>query len=285
MSGEDKYLIDGEPSKQLIEVGKRLEEILLTGGCLVGDEARIYYRYLLMKAEKRLRSLSEPVLKIFTEVLKLYSITIPLYIVSEKAIEEVFGEKLVIKALLDDTWNPSKPIAIVLNSDYVEERFRSIHKSRIKTLLYMVGRIVFKDELTILTETLLKELSKKNISQEETAQIIQLTINGRLSRWVRKQYSILKRYMNKKMDGWKRGLTFQDIARTFNPEIDKWRDIFKPPKEVYNGPWPPKIERKPRNIVFTKTTMEEDEAPLVIRIVNDSADREGEALPAAEEVK
>lgn len=265
--------------KDLVEAGRRLEKALSSEGRLIGDEAYTFLRYLQLKALERLEQASEPVPGIFYEVLRLYGVDIPLYIVPRRVLEEVFGrgdaEALL---LLDHSYDPPRELAIALNGEYLGEGFKNIFKSRLRSLLTVIGWIVFKSELILFGETSKLELESRGFKGEELVESIRIMVVLKLERWVREQYRKLKAYMNGRMDGWKRGLAFEDVSRLFNPEIERFRELFRPLPEVYEGQWPVKIEEKKRPVEFIMYEGSTSNLHLLMRVYVGSADQGGEYL-------
>jgi hypothetical protein len=255
-----KYFeISRDRIEDLVRAGEELERVLSSGGRLVGDEAYTFQKYILFKMLKSLEEASEPVPEIFYEVMQLYGVDIPLYIVPEKFLVVFFERDDDAVFLLDHSYSPPRELAIVLNRDFLERGLKNINKSRLRSLLFSIGKIVFKHEMRFFGETAEPYLRSKGYEGRELVEELALMIGVRLDKWVEGQYRKLKAYMNTRMDGWKRGLRFEDVLSTFNPEIERFRELFRPLSDAYTGPWPLKVEEKRRPIMFTELKLDKSD--------------------------
>jgi hypothetical protein len=259
----DEYILKyfGMDEETLSQTAWRLEEALLHEGILVNEEARIYIRYTLLNELKKLRSWSEPTPKVYEEVLRLYDIDVPVFIVPPERVEEIRrGQEAFIFLFSDKSYDPHRPLAILIDRSYPQD-CENVNEARLMLLLHMVAWIVFEEELRVLggvlrwlissvkqsSERFLYEDMEEGRVDKDIDYIVNIVIGMLIHGWAVEQFSKLRVYLNDDSTDWRSPLTFEDVSREFDRGIGFGVELFRPPPSIYNGEWPlPRRERRAR---------------------------------------
>jgi hypothetical protein len=270
----DEYVLKyfGMDEKTLSQTAWRLEEVLLHEGILVGEEAYTYFKYAVLENLKKLRSKSEPTPRIYEEVLRLYDIDIPVFIVPPEMIKKIYRGKSTLVGFFPDTsYDPCRPIAILIDGSYSEDGV-DVNEVRLKLLLHGIALVVFQEEVSVLELVLkwfadsVKQLSErfldKDVEEKEEVSacldyVVSTVRDALIHRWAVEQFSKLRVYLNDDATGWRSPLTFEDVSREFDRGMGFGMELFRPPLSMYDGEWPP--PRRERRVRRTAIVLDEED--------------------------
>ena len=235
----------------LDEIGPKLEKTLDYERALHGEEAEAFYRYKISRGLRILEEKTEPVPELFRDVVRLYGLNVPVYVIPV-GLMGMFTDAVGPGAVWWDTSTiPPRPIAILLASDAMRRGYRNRGKSMFRSLLFCIGHILFSGEICWFVSRMIERTGKLADDAEgrrALMAVMRLAVTGRLEKWEREQYRMLKRLVNSKMTGWRRGLSFKRVRRLFRYDHGKYRTLF----EFEGRPPPRRIQKKkvPRRIML-----------------------------------
>ena len=228
--------------ENLDEIGPKLEKTLEYEKVLHGEEAEALRKYVIVKGLRILEKKTEPVPEMFKDIVKLYGLDVPIYIIPV-SLMGLFTDAIGPGTVWWDASSiPPKPIAILLASDAVRRGYKNKNKSMLRSLLFCIGRILFNDEISWFIHRMIEKMKKLTKDAEGTKVLmsaVRLAVTNRLEKWEKEQYRLLKKFMNSKATNWKRGLSFEQVRGQFRYDHSKYRMLFE-----FDGEAPQKLPEK-----------------------------------------
>ena len=175
----------------------------------------------LEKEAEFLSQISSPIPQFFKDVMSLYGVDLPLYLVPQAIIWQFTDEDAVGHFWVDKTVLPHKPLGILIANDEWQVKYKNPHLARLKALLHEIGHYLFHEEAMKFFATLQRR-------RPSTASwYAKMGIENRIEKWVKDQWRELKRYVNAKRNNWKKGMSFKQIREEFKYDHDRYRTLFQ----------------------------------------------------------
>lgn len=172
------------------------------------------------KSKKRLQELIEPTPQFFKDILSLYRVNLPIYLVPYWVVQE-FSDDMVAVATYWVVKYPHTPLGILIASDMWISKIKNPNLAKLKELLHEIGHHLFYEREREYRRRRLEELKNQRIT------LVRFEIENRIEKWVKDQWKELRKYVNKSRTGWKRGLSFDDVLSQFKYNHDIYKDLYR----------------------------------------------------------
>jgi hypothetical protein len=180
------------------------------------------------RAKHYLSELSDPVPKFFKEIMMLYGVDLPIYLVPRWALLHFTDEDAVGYYWIDA--ETCRPLGILIAKDVLMNGYRNPNLSRLKTLLHEIAHHLFHKEAVEFARKAIEE-HKASLGSNDLlnswAYLIKFGIENRIEKWVRDQWRELRKFINSSYTGWRRGVDFEHVKRSFKYNHYRYLSLFR----------------------------------------------------------
>lgn len=180
------------------------------------------------KTKQKLRKLSEPIPEFIQQVLSLYDVNIPVFFVPWGVILQ-FAEEDAVGHLWTDPLANKKPLGILIACDKSLEKYKNKNLALLMTVLHEIAHLKLHDaQMKFLKEAV--ERHKNLLEKEEGARslhfLLKFGMENRIEKWVKSEWRKLRRFVNIRRTGWKRGLSFDQVRKLFKYDESEYYELF-----------------------------------------------------------